>query len=141
MSLAGPVIVIDDDRDDQELMQDAFIDIGFTNQLVFFNTPATAMEYLKTTTESPLVILSDLNLPQQSGIEFKREIDSIPYLRQKSIPFIFFSTYVDKRVVEMAYKELTVQGFFQKSSKFEELKDIVKLVVEYWKICKHPNSS
>lgn len=140
MSLAGPVIVIDDDRDDQELMQDAFIDIGFTNQLVFFDTPGRAMAYLKTTTEKPFVILSDVNLPQQNGIDFKREIDSIPYLRQKSIPFIFFSTFVDKRVVETAYNELTIQGFFKKSSNYEELKNIVKHIMEYWKICQHPNS-
>lgn len=140
MSLAGPVVVIDDDHDDQELMQDAFIEIGFTNQLVFFDTPGHAIEYLKTTTDSPFVILSDVNLPQQNGIEFKREIDSTPYLREKSIPFIFLSTFVDKRVVEMAYHELTIQGFFRKSSNYEELKKIVNLIMEYWKICQHPNS-
>jgi response regulator RpfG family c-di-GMP phosphodiesterase len=140
MSLAGPVVVIDDDPDDQELMQDAFTEIGLTNQLVFFHTGGPAIEYLKTTTDSPFVILSDINLPQQNGIEFKREIDSIPYLRQKSIPFIFFSTFVDNRVVEMAYNELTIQGFFKKSSRYEELKNTVKLIMEYWKICQHPNS-
>ena len=140
MSLAGPVVVIDDDRDDQELMQDAFTEIGVTNQLVFFETPEHAIEYLKTTTDSPFVILSDVNLPQQNGIEFKREIDSTPYLRQKSIPFVFFSTYLDKRVVEMAYHELTIQGFFKKSSKYDELKNTVRLIMEYWKICQHPNS-
>ena len=140
MSLAGPVIVIDDDRDDQEIMMDAFNEIGFSNPLIFFDKPGAAMDFLKTTSESPFVILSDVNLPQQNGIDFKREIDSIPYLRQKSIPFVFFSTFVDKRVVETAYKELTIQGFFQKSSNYHELKNTIKQIIEYWKICKHPNS-
>jgi len=140
MALTGPIIVIDDDRDDQEIMQDACRELGYSNQLLFFDIPTTAVEYLKTTTDSPFIIFSDVNLPRQNGIEFKREIDSNPLLRQKSIPFVFFSTYVDKHSVEIAYKELSIQGFFQKSSNYEELKTSIKLIIDYWKICKHPNN-
>lgn len=140
MTHHGPIIVIDDDKDDQELLKDIIDDLQIHNKLVFFERGPEAFDYLKATAEQPLVILSDINLPQQSGVEFKRHIDNDPYLRKKSIPFIFFSTYIDKKVVDIAYRELTIQGFFQKSGNYEELKNTVKQIVDYWKICKHPNS-
>jgi CheY-like chemotaxis protein len=140
MTHHGPIIVIDDDKDDQELLQDVIDDLEINNKLVFFERGAEAFDFLKTNTEQPLVILSDINLPQQSGVEFKRHIDNDPQLRKKSIPFIFFSTHIDKKIVDIAYRELTIQGFFQKSGNYEELKNTVKQIIEYWKICKHPNS-
>lgn len=84
--------------------------------------------------------MSDINLPLQTGIEFKKTIDEDHQLRQKSIPFIFFSTSVDSNAVTQAYGEMTVQGFFRKSSSYEELKRLVRLIMDYWKLCKHPNS-
>ena len=140
MSHQGPIIVIEDDKDDQEILQEAIEDLGIRNKLLFFDKGSDAFDYLKTTSDKPLVIFSDVNLPQQSGVEFKRHLDSDPQLRQKSIPFVFFSTYIDRSLVDIAYKELTIQGFFQKSGNYEELKSTLKLIIEYWKICKHPNS-
>lgn len=136
----GPIVVIDDDEDDHEIMQLAVKDLGIVNKLIFFTRAADAFEYLQTTRDKPLVIFSDVNLPQQSGVEFKRQIDDEPYLREKSIPFIFFSTFIDRRTVDIAYKELTIQGYFRKSSSFQEYKETIKLVIDYWCICQHPNS-
>ena len=136
----GPIVVIDDDEDDHEIMQLAVKDLGIVNKLIFFTRTADAIEYLQTTEDKPLVIFSDVNLPGQSGVEFKRQIDDEPYLREKSIPFIFFTTFIDRRTVDIAYKELTIQGYFRKSSSFQEYKDTIKLAIDYWCICQHPNS-
>jgi response regulator RpfG family c-di-GMP phosphodiesterase len=141
MAQSGPIIVIDDDPDDQEILQEVIADLRITNKLIFFKKSSDAFHYLKTTTDKPLVIFSDINLPEQSGVDFKRHIDEDHQLREKSIPFVFFSTHVDKKIVDIAYKELTIQGFFQKSGNYEELKNIVRLVIDYWKVCKHPNSA
>jgi quinol monooxygenase YgiN len=73
-------------------------------------------------------------------VEFKRQIDNDAQLRAKSIPFVFLSTYADKKAIDTAYKEMTVQGFFEKSSHFSQLKNVIKLIMDYWAICKHPNS-
>ena len=136
----GPIVMIDDDEDDYEIMQMAVKDLEIANKVIFFENTADAFEYLKTTEDKPLVIFSDVNLPHQSGVDFKRQIDDVPYLREKSIPFIFFSTYIDRRTVDIAYKELTIQGYFQKSSSFQEFKNTIKLIVDYWCVCQHPNS-
>jgi hypothetical protein len=35
--------------------------------------------------------------------------------------------------------EMTVQGFFQKGYSYEEIKTTIKLIVDCWMVCKHPN--
>jgi response regulator RpfG family c-di-GMP phosphodiesterase len=140
MSSVGPIILVDDDQEDEELLREALREIGIKNTLIHFDNCLTAFDYLKTTQAAPLIIISDINLPKKNGIEFKRQIDEDPYLRAKSIPFIFFSTSTDKPSVDTAYKELTVQGFFSKPISFEELKRIIKIIMDYWKECKHPNA-
>lgn len=140
MSKLGPIVIVEDDLDDQEMIQEAMEELGIKNKLVFFDRAVKAFDFLKSVREQPFLILSDVNLPIQNGIEFKRQIDEDNALRHKSIPFVFYSTAVDKNSVDTAYQDLTVQGFFKKKNKYEELKSDLKLIVDYWANCKHPNS-
>src|SRR5687767_15325981 len=140
MSKLGPIVIVEDDLDDQEMIQEAIEGLGIKNKLVFFDRALKAFDFLKSIREQPFLILSDVNLPIQNGIEFKRQIDEDNDLRHKSIPFVFYSTAVDKNSVNTAYQELTVQGFFKKKNTYDELKSDLKLIVDYWKTCKHPNS-
>jgi CheY-like chemotaxis protein len=134
----GPIIIIEDDIDDQYILRRALIEAKAFNQLIFFEDGPAAFEYLKTMVTQPFIILCDVNLPKQSGIEFKTDIDNDSGLRAMSIPFIFYSTYVSQYAINEAYKNLTVQGFFQKNNTYHELKDIIKIIIDYWKICKQP---
>ena len=96
MSKLGPIVIVEDDLDDQEMIQEAMEEVGIKNELVFFDRSLKAFEFLKSTTQQPFLILSDVNLPAQNGIEFKRQIDEDRQLREKSIPFVFYSTAVEK---------------------------------------------
>lgn len=137
---SGPIILIEDDGDDKYLMEEALAALQIPNKLIWFDNCAEALRYLITATEQPFLILSDINLPGQSGIEFKRDLDNDIRLRKKSIPFLFYSTAVNQFIIDQAYTEMTVQGFFQKPDSFSELKNSLKLIVDYWKLCKHPNA-
>lgn len=140
MALSGPIVIVEDDHDDQEIIQEALLELGVTNKMIFFDQCNKAFLYLKKTEDPIFIILSDVNLPAQNGVEFKRQIDSDPQLRAKSIPFVFFSTSVDKKAVDTAYKEMTVQGFFKKQESYKDLKQVLQVIMEYWKLCYHPNS-
>lgn len=137
---AGPIIFVEDDIDDQEIFTSILEDLEVKNQLIWFNLAEKAFEYLKTTTDSPFIIFSDVNLPKLNGIEFKRRIDTDHELREKSIPFVFYTTSVSQSSVNEAYTKMTVQGFFQKGSTYDEIKKHLQLILEYWQICRHPNS-
>jgi len=134
-----PIIIIEDDLDDQVFLTDVLIELGYQNQLKFFNNCKAALSFLKTTTDKLFLIICDVNLPGMSGTEFKKEINADPHLRKKAIPFIFYTTSANKLDIEQAY-EMTVQGYFVKESKISEIKSTVKVIIDYWKRCKHPNS-
>ena len=139
MQQSHPIIYIDDDRDDQEMLQNACTALKLNNSLKMFDTCEAALSYLKTTEDEPLVIISDVNLPVMSGTEMKRFINENDYLKKKSIPFIFLSTSLQRASVEKAY-DLMAQGYFTKPNSFEELKYTIASIVDYWKRCRHPYS-
>lgn len=140
MAKSGPIVVVEDDNDDLDILKEALRENEVGNELICFSNGPDAFDYLKNTTQQPFLILCDVNLPRQNGIEFKTQIDSDEYLRQKSVPFIFYSTYVSQYAVNEAYKNLTVQGFFQKNDTYQEFKNVIKTMVDYWSLCKHPNN-
>ncbi|WP_298736077.1 response regulator [uncultured Chitinophaga sp.] len=136
---SGPIIVVEDDIDDKEIFEAALEELQFPNRIIWFSNCNDAWHYLKVTTDSPFIIFSDINLPRQSGLDFKKQIDEDRQLRKKSIPFIFYSTSVNQDTVNDAYTNMTVQGFFQKSNRFNEMKEMIKVILDYWRICRHPN--
>ena len=136
----GPIILIDDDADDKDVFIDILKDIQVPNPVIWFQNCDDAFTYLENTTEQPYLIFCDLNLPGLPGIECKRKIDEHKELRKKSIPFVFCSTTTDQKTVNEAYTQMTVQGFFQKPNSYNEYKELVKLTMDYWDKCRHPNS-
>src|SRR5436190_6456243 len=104
MSKTGPILILDDDPDDQEIINDAIKATGLLNKLIFFSNGKEALKYLIETTEQPFIIFSDVNLPIMNGLQFREEIDKDEHLRKKSIPFIFFSTSASQASVEKAYE-------------------------------------
>ena len=139
MSKKGPILIIEDDSDDKKMLEDALKETGYLNRIVWFDNTEDAYEYLITTNDSIFVIFSDINLPGKNGLEFKKKIDSEPYLRQKSIPFIFYSTSGNQQDIDEAYTQMTIQGFFKKPHNYSESKNTLKIILEYWKECRHPN--
>jgi len=140
MSAQGPIISVEDDEDDQHLIQTVIETLQLSNELRFFHHGQEALEYLSTTTEKPLLILCDINMPVMNGLELRQRINENEFLRQKSIPFIFLTTAASEEVIQIAYEQ-TVQGFFQKESSFEAFREQVRLIIAYWKYCLHPNSN
>ena len=139
MSVRGPIIVIEDDEDDREFYSETLNNLQIENEIIFFARAEEAYQFLEVTASKPLVILSDINLPGMSGIDFKKRIQENPFLRSKSIPFIFLTTSSDKKSVIIAY-EMMVQGYFVKPNSVTELSSLLAQIIGYWKICKHPNS-
>ncbi|WP_018614529.1 response regulator [Segetibacter koreensis] len=139
MTISGPIIFVEDDLDDQEVFTEALRELGITDNYKFFGDGKEALEYLQTTTEQPFVIFCDVNMPRLNGIELRNEINNSNYLKQKSIPFVFFTTALNKKLVDEAFS-LSVQGFFKKPEEFSQIMHIIKQVLDYWYNSKHPNS-
>ena len=132
--------MIEDDADDQEMFQQALAALNISNKLKVYTNCTDALNYLMDTQDKPFLIISDINVPGMNGLEMRRKVNESARLRKKSIPFVFLSTSSKQQSVELAY-ELQVQGYFQKPNSTKAFRELVGMVMDYWKICIHPNIS
>lgn len=139
MFYRGPILLVEDDKDDFELFKNVLKDLGISHKLVWFENSIDAFNYLLTSAEQPFIIFSDINMHLQTGIEFKLKIDGDERLRKKAIPFIFYTTTIDHHSINTAYTEMTIQGFFQKAGDYNEMKKNLKIIIDYWECCQHPS--
>ena len=138
MNKDGPVVVIEDDEDDQMFLTEIFKKLDYKNKIVFFKDGNEALDYLNKTEINPFLILSDVNMPKINGFELRSKIHTNQLLHVKCIPYLFFTTHADKRSVIDAYS-LSVQGFFVKPNGMEKLEHTIKTIMEYWKQCIAPS--
>jgi CheY-like chemotaxis protein len=137
MAKSGPIIIIEDDADDRELLNEIFGELRIPHLIRFFSSCLLAFDYLITTIEKPFLIISDINLPAMNGLELCRRIKENELLKTMHIPFVFLTTTNDHQVVAQAY-EMFVQGFFVKPTTIRELKELIEKIIDYWKLCRHP---
>ena len=138
MNKTGPIIIIEDDIDDQDILADIFKELNYANKLIFFSDSVQALEYLTDTDIEPFLVLSDINMPKLNGMELREKVHNNEDLRLKSIPYLFFSTSAEQRHVIDAYSR-SIQGFFVKPSSYDKLKSVIVKIVEYWQECESPN--
>jgi len=138
MNKAGPIIIIEDDLDDQEIFNEVFLSLNYPNEIIFFSDGEQALHYLTETHTEPFIIFSDINMPRLSGMELRNKIHENEDLRIKSIPYLFFSTSAEQSYIIDAYSK-SIQGFFVKPSEYSDIKDTIRVIVEYWMRCVSPN--
>jgi CheY-like chemotaxis protein len=138
MNKKGPIIFIEDDIDDQEIITEVFKELDYPNELIFFSDGEQALAYLTDTEIEPFIIFSDINMPKLTGMELRAKVHQNEDLRLKSIPYLFFTTQAEQRDVIDAYSK-SIQGFFVKPSNFNDLKDTIHAIIYYWQICVSPN--
>jgi CheY-like chemotaxis protein len=140
MPVGGPIIIIEDDEEDQQIVEHVMQSLHIKNPINFFDKCEDVIPYLLSTADKPFLILSDVNLPGMSGPELKKEINKNELLRKKSIPFVFFSTAANKQEIDRAY-EMMVQGYFKKENSMDAIISTLKIIMDYWTLCKHPNNT
>ena len=137
MNKNGPIVIIEDDLDDQDLYRTIFEELKVENPLVFWGTGAEAMEYLAQESVMPFLIISDINMPGLNGFQVRERIRCEPKILNRCIPYLFFTTDASPSAVQQAYA-LSVQGIFQKPSNFQEWIEVLGDVVRYWRKCMSP---
>ena len=139
MSNNGPVIIIEDDLDDQEILESAFRNLGYENELIFFGDGHKALDFLNKTEVLPFLIMSDINMPKLDGFALREKIKNDARLHFKCIPYLFFTTASNQRAVIDAYSA-SVQGFFVKGQTIKEVEQAIDAIMKYWNLCSSPNN-
>ncbi len=138
MNKGGPIVIIEDDRDDQDIFREVFESLACKNEVLFFDNGELALDYLLSSDVEPFIIFSDINMPVLNGMELREKVHENEDLRLKSIPYLFFSTSAEQQYVVDAYSK-SIQGFFIKPSSFGEIRNTIKIIVDYWSSCVSPN--
>lgn len=132
-----PILIVDDDTDDRELLKEAWKELNYPNPLIFFDSGEETLQFLKSENIKPFLILCDVNIPKMDGFALKEKLLEDKEINYRSIPFVFWSSVVSKTQIQKAY-DLGVNGFFLKENTFDEIKQSLVDIVKYWSKSKTP---
>jgi DNA-binding NarL/FixJ family response regulator len=77
-------------------------------------------------------------MPVINGFELQKQIQANDKLKERCIPYLFFSTNANREAVSEAYA-LSAQGFFVKPNSVSHLHKKMRKILEYWYESFSPN--
>lgn len=133
------ILLVEDDDGDAKAIRRAFAKAKIGNPLIRFQNGVDALAYLKGETEQTpprqYVVLSDLNMPRMSGIEFLEALRNDPRLR--STLFFVLTTSNDERDISAAYFN-NVAGYILKSRAGDMFIELMSVMDNYWRFVELP---
>ncbi|WP_451982917.1 response regulator [Azospirillum endophyticum] len=127
-----PILIVEDNRRDLELVLEAFGQVGLDNDIVVANDGEEALSHLFTHVPGrslPAVILLDLKLPKVDGVQVLRRIKAEPATRR--IPVVVLTSSRDERDVEACY-EAGGSAYVVKQTSFEDFVASVRSLAAFW---------
>jgi CheY-like chemotaxis protein len=132
-----PILIAEDDADDRYLIQTAFSEIGYPEQIDFVENGIEVFAYLDNIYTSnnnedkalPGFILLDLNMPKKDGREVLKELKQHPVF--KKIPVIVFTTTKNEIEIRRCY-ELGANSYVVKPISFDALLKVVENIRSFW---------
>jgi CheY-like chemotaxis protein len=137
------ILVVDDDKNDQRLIETAFERVGVTDFIYCANDGAEAIAYMsgegtfadREKYPYPAFILTDLKMPGKNGMDVLEFLAANP--EWSVVPTIVFSSSSDHDDVRKCYT-LGASAYHVKPSNFVELRELLKLIYAYWTRCEVP---
>ncbi len=131
------ILLIEDDRDDELLMQMALKDSNIQHELVVVRDGVAALDFLYGTGEyagrdlsvMPSLILLDLKLPKMDGVEVLRHIND--HKRIRVIPIVVLTSSSRDEDMMECYR-LGANSYIQKPMNLHDFVDVVRQLGDYW---------
>ena len=129
------ILIAEDDADDRYLLQTAFAECGFQDDIHFVENGVELIEFLnknalgKMEKKNPVFILLDLNMPKKDGREVLKELKEDPKFRK--IPVVVFTTTKNENEIRRCY-ELGANTYVVKPPSFDDLVSVIKQIRTYW---------
>ena len=137
------ILIADDDSDDRALIQIAFAQVSDVIKVQFVASGEEAMAYLRGTGrfadraayEYPSFLITDLKMADGDGFEVLNFLRGTPEFA--ITPVVVMSGSNDESDVEKAYVMGAV-AYLAKPSGLTELRQMVKLLADFWMMCEVP---
>lgn len=135
MSLLRPVLLVEDDPDDAELIQRALLRSRLANPVVRVGDGVEAMEYLEHSAAPPLFVLLDIKLPRMDGHEVLAAIRAQPALALT--PVVMLTSSAEERDRLASYRN-GANAYVIKPVDFSQLQETVATLGYFWGILNCP---
>ena len=131
------ILLVDDEESDATLVKMAFKRNNILRPIQWVKDGMEAVDYLsaegtyadRARYPFPQLLLLDLKMPRMNGLELLQWLQVNSHF--KIIPTIIMTSSRQEIDIEKAY-DLGVNTYMIKPSSFDELKNMVKAVHEYW---------
>ncbi len=135
-----PILLVEDDPDDQLLIRRAFAEARLGNPLTLARDGDEALAYLsadgafadRQANPLPVLVLLDLKLPRRSGLEVLRWLRAQPGALGRT-PVAVLTSSRQSADVEQAY-DLGANSYLVKPVDFDGLLEMVRTAGLYWTV-------
>ncbi|HEX6927862.1 MAG TPA: response regulator [Gammaproteobacteria bacterium] len=132
-----PILLVEDNPDDEMLALRAFKNSGIMNEIVVARDGVEALDYLflkgshasRTPATNPAVVLLDLKLPKLDGLEVLKEIRGNS--RTRRLPVVILTSSKEDRDLVESY-ERGANSYVRKPVDFNEFAEAVSRLGVYW---------
>ena len=137
MSSYKPILLIEDNRADEELTLIAFKRLKILNEVVVVRDGVAGIDYLfgkgrylgRDTSQLPTLILLDLKLPMVDGLEVLKVLRAQPLT--KLIPIVIFTASDDETDRLRSYN-LGANGYVNKAFKPNDFVEVIRKIGLFW---------
>lgn len=131
-----PILLVEDDQVDKMTVVRALKEIHVTNPLVHRENGEDAVNYLQDpASDTPCIILLDLNMPIMNGIEFLKTVKNDDQL--KRIPVVVLTTSEEQQDKVNSFN-LGVAGYMAKPVDYRQFVEVMRSIDAYWTISEMP---
>ena len=108
------ILLAEDDEDDQELIKLAFSKVTKEHEFKIVSNGQELLDVLSHQSETPCMIILDLNMPVLNGIQTLKELQKEP--RYKKIPIVIFTTSDNDENKKSSYSSGAADYFVKPST-------------------------
>lgn len=130
MNTKGPIVLIEDDAEEAELLCELFNSISPDNELIVIDDSRNALTVL-TGCEKPFIVFSSINLNALNGLQLRERILADTTLARKCFPYILYAASSNDEMLKRVY-DVQASGYFHGIADYNALGERLLNIVEYW---------
>lgn len=135
MNIHGPIIIVEDDIDEINLLTEIITDLGYNNKIVVIENSSMALQVMREV-EKPFLVLSAINTRGMNGLAVRDAILAEQSLARKCFPYIFYSAHATNETREAVFNR-QANGFIHNINDYSKLGETMNMVLKYWSMSGH----
>lgn len=139
MNPHGPIIIIEDDKEETDLLLEIISELHFKNPVSIIAKSCDALEFLRHAPD-PFIIFSGINLCGLNGFQIRTAILQDEELNSKCTPYIFYSAHATKET-QRSVESCKAQGYLHDITDYNQLQTELGDVMDHWQKLSTPASA